>query len=50
LQLGFVLGVILSVMLGFGLKFAAKLFTKDISVLNLISIGIPVFPAANLFD
>lgn len=41
LQLGFVLGLLLAAMLGFGLKFAAKLFTKDIHVLHLISIGIP---------
>ncbi|KNA19012.1 hypothetical protein SOVF_065710 [Spinacia oleracea] len=41
LQLGFVLGLILCFMLGFGLKFAARLFTKDVNVLNLITIGIP---------
>lgn len=41
LQLGFLLGLILCFMLGFGLKFAARLFTKDVNVLNLITIGIP---------
>ncbi|KMT14492.1 hypothetical protein BVRB_4g072640 [Beta vulgaris subsp. vulgaris] len=41
LQLGFVLGLALCFMLGFGLKFAARLFTKDVDVLNLITIGIP---------
>ncbi|KAL9234775.1 hypothetical protein vseg_009603 [Gypsophila vaccaria] len=41
LQLGFVLGLLLSFMLGTGLQFAAKLFTKDVNVLHLISIGIP---------
>lgn len=41
LQLGFVLGLVLCFMLGFGLKFAARLFTKDVNVLNLITIGIP---------
>lgn len=41
LQLGFVLGLVLCFMLGFGLKFAARLFTKDVDVLNLITIGIP---------
>ncbi|XP_057550700.1 protein DETOXIFICATION 42 [Amaranthus tricolor] len=41
LQLGFVLGLILCFMLGFGLKFAARLFTNDLNVLKLITIGIP---------
>lgn len=41
LQLGFVLGLALALMLGFGLHFGAKLFTKDDNVLHLISIGIP---------
>lgn len=41
-QLGLVLGLVLSSILGSGLQFAAKLFTKDTSVLRLISVGIPV--------
>ncbi|KAK1287674.1 MATE efflux family protein 1 [Acorus calamus] len=41
LQLGVVLGLALSVLLGAGLRFAAKLFTKDVDVLHLIYIGIP---------
>ncbi|KAF8403822.1 hypothetical protein HHK36_011928 [Tetracentron sinense] len=41
LQLGLVLGLMLSVVLGVGLQFASRLFTKDINVLHLISIGIP---------
>ncbi|XP_074310566.1 protein DETOXIFICATION 42 isoform X2 [Silene latifolia] len=41
LQLGFALGLFLSFMLGTGLNFAAKLFTTDVNVLRLISIGVP---------
>lgn len=41
LQLGLVLGVALSILLGVGLHFGARLFTKEASVLNLISMGIP---------
>ncbi|KAJ9697997.1 hypothetical protein PVL29_007211 [Vitis rotundifolia] len=41
LQLGLVLGLVLSSILGTGMQSAAKLFTKDLSVLHLISIGIP---------
>ncbi|XP_042515538.1 protein DETOXIFICATION 42-like isoform X1 [Macadamia integrifolia] len=46
LQLGFVLGLVLSVVLGVGLQFASRLFTKDINVLHLISIGIPFVAAS----
>lgn len=42
MQLGLVLGVALAVLLGVGLHFGARLFTKDAGVLHLISIGIPV--------
>ena len=42
LQLGLVLGLILAVILGVGLRFGARLFTDDVNVLHLISIGIPV--------
>ncbi|KAJ4706436.1 Protein DETOXIFICATION [Melia azedarach] len=41
LQLGFVLGLVLSVILLVGLPFSSRLFTKDLSVLQLISVGIP---------
>ncbi|MFS7942837.1 hypothetical protein Hanom_Chr06g00493191 [Helianthus anomalus] len=42
LQLGLVLGVMLAVFLGVRLHFGARLFTKDVGVLHLINIGIPV--------
>ncbi|XP_071719683.1 protein DETOXIFICATION 42-like isoform X2 [Rutidosis leptorrhynchoides] len=45
LQLGLVLGVALAVLLGVGLQFGARLFTKDVGVLHLISIGIPFVAA-----
>lgn len=45
LQLGIVLGVILAIVLGVGLSFGAKLFTKDIHVLQLIGVGIPFVAA-----
>ncbi|XP_039023782.1 protein DETOXIFICATION 42-like isoform X2 [Hibiscus syriacus] len=45
LQLGLVLGMILAVILGGGLSFGAKLFTKDADVLRLIGTGIPVLVA-----
>ncbi|XP_031488046.1 protein DETOXIFICATION 42-like [Nymphaea colorata] len=41
LQLGFVLGLILSVVLGVGLQYASRLFTKDPNVIQLMHIGIP---------
>jgi putative MATE family efflux protein len=42
LQLGLVLGFVLAVILGAGLHFGARVFTKDDKVLHLISIGLPV--------
>ena len=45
LQLGLVLGLILATIVGVGLHFGARLFTKDVHVLHLIIIGIPVFLA-----
>ncbi|KAA8528088.1 hypothetical protein F0562_035043 [Nyssa sinensis] len=45
LQLGLVLGLVLAVMLGVGLQFGARLFTKDVDVLNLIGVGIPFVAA-----
>ncbi|XP_028788068.1 protein DETOXIFICATION 42 [Neltuma alba] len=45
LQMGVVLGLGLAIFLGTGLHFGAKLFTKDINVLHLISIGTPFVAA-----
>ncbi|KAJ7980784.1 Protein DETOXIFICATION [Quillaja saponaria] len=45
LQLGLVLGLMLALILGTGMRFGAKLFTNDVEVLHLISIGIPVLVA-----
>ncbi|KOM26239.1 hypothetical protein LR48_Vigan238s007200 [Vigna angularis] len=42
LQLGLLLGLALAFILGTGLHFGAKLFTKDVDVIHLIKIGIPV--------
>lgn len=41
LQMALVLGLMLSVLLTVVLKYASRLFTKDIDVLQLISLGIP---------
>ncbi|OAY48523.1 protein DETOXIFICATION 42 [Manihot esculenta] len=41
LQLGLLLGLMLAVVLGIGLSFGARLFTTDVNVLHMISIGIP---------
>lgn len=41
LQMGMVLGLALAFILGTGLHFGAKLFTKDVDVLHLIRVGIP---------
>lgn len=40
--MGLVLGLALAFILGTGLHFGAKLFTKDADVLHFIRIGIPV--------
>ncbi|KAG6518770.1 hypothetical protein ZIOFF_022251 [Zingiber officinale] len=42
LQWGMVLGLVLCGILGTGLQYASRLFTKDAEVLQLIHIGIPV--------
>ena len=42
MQMGFVLGLGLSVFVGLGLYFGAGIFTKDPAVIHLIAIGIPV--------
>ncbi|XP_008801942.2 protein DETOXIFICATION 42 isoform X2 [Phoenix dactylifera] len=41
LQWGVILGLVLCVILGIGLQYASRLFTKDADVLQLIHIGIP---------
>ncbi|KAK9939682.1 hypothetical protein M0R45_016371 [Rubus argutus] len=45
LQLGLVLGLMLTIILGVGLQYGARLFTKDVNVLHLISLGIPFVAA-----
>ncbi|KAM1696126.1 hypothetical protein ACFXTN_027685 [Malus domestica] len=45
LQLGLVLGLMLAAILGVGLQYGARLFTKDANVLHLIGIGIPFVAA-----
>lgn len=45
LQLGLVLGFALALILGVGLPFGARVFTKDVNVLHLISSGIPFVAA-----
>ena len=42
LQMGFVLGLGLAVFVGVGLQFGGRVFSRDVNVLHLISIGIPV--------
>ncbi|KAK6928737.1 Multi antimicrobial extrusion protein [Dillenia turbinata] len=41
LQMGFILGLGLAIFVGVGMHFGSGIFSKDISVLHLISIGIP---------
>jgi hypothetical protein len=49
LQMGVVLGMGLAFILGTGLHFGAKLFTKDVDVIHLIRVGIPViYSCSNL--
>ncbi|CAK7342520.1 unnamed protein product [Dovyalis caffra] len=40
-----VLGLVLSIFLSVGLQFASRLFTEDVNVLHLISVGIPFVAA-----
>ncbi|EXB93303.1 MATE efflux family protein 1 [Morus notabilis] len=49
LQLGLVLGLMLAIFLGVGMQFGAKLFTSDVNVLRLISIGIPLLNPSTLW-
>ncbi|KAI3750249.1 hypothetical protein L2E82_20882 [Cichorium intybus] len=45
LQLGLVMGLVLSVIVGVGLSFSSGVFTTDIKVLQLLSLGIPFVAA-----
>ncbi|CAA0833466.1 MATE efflux family protein 1 [Striga hermonthica] len=45
LQLGLALGVFLAIVLGFGLHYGARIFTRDSNVLRLIGVGIPFVTA-----
>lgn len=44
LQMGFVLGLLLAVVVGLGLCFGSGVFSKDKNVIGFITIGIPVSP------
>ncbi|PWA37674.1 MATE efflux family protein [Artemisia annua] len=41
LQMGFVLGLGVALLIGFGMQFGSGVFTKDINVHRIISIGVP---------
>ncbi|KAL1832092.1 hypothetical protein DCAR_0102113 [Daucus carota subsp. sativus] len=45
LQLGLVLGMVLAIILGVGLPFAGRIFTKDDDVLHLITVATPFVAA-----
>ncbi|KAC9326659.1 hypothetical protein E3N88_45990 [Mikania micrantha] len=45
LQLGLILGLVLSFIVGVGLSFASGVFTKDIKVLQIMTLGIPFVAA-----
>ncbi|KAK9065780.1 hypothetical protein SSX86_015181 [Deinandra increscens subsp. villosa] len=45
LQLGLALGLALSVIVGLGLSFSSGVFTKDVKVLQILSLGIPFVAA-----
>lgn len=42
LQMGFILGLGLALVVGLGLYFGSGIFSKDVNVIHLIHIGIPV--------
>lgn len=42
LQMGFVLGLGLAVVVGVGLRFGSSVFSKDVNVQHIIFVGIPV--------
>lgn len=44
LQMGFVLGLVLAVLVGVGLRFGSGVFTKDVNVQQIIFVGLPVRP------
>lgn len=43
LQLGLVMGLFLAVFLGIVMQFAWRVFTKDVKVMQLMRLGIPVY-------
>ena len=43
-QMSFILGLGLAVVVGLGLHFGDIIFSKDLNVLHFIAIGIPVMP------
>ncbi|KAL3640465.1 hypothetical protein CASFOL_015433 [Castilleja foliolosa] len=45
LQMGFVLGLGLALFVGLGLQFGSGIFTKDLSIIHMIAIGIPFVAA-----
>lgn len=45
LQMSFVLGLGLAVVVGIGLQFGDRIFSKDVNVLHIISIGVPFVAA-----
>ena len=47
--MSFVLGVGLAIVVGVGLYFGSGIFSKDASVLHLISIGVPVILDASTY-
>ncbi|OAY40499.1 protein DETOXIFICATION 42 [Manihot esculenta] len=49
-QYGLILGLVLSNLLLGGLQFASRLFTEDVNVLNLISVGIPFVAATQIVN
>ncbi|XP_030476305.1 protein DETOXIFICATION 43 [Syzygium oleosum] len=45
LQMGFVLGLVLAVLVGVGLRFGSGVFTKDVNVQQIIFVGLPFIAA-----
>lgn len=41
-QMGVVMGLAVTLLIGLGLQFGSGVFTKDINVKHIISIGVPV--------
>ncbi|KAG9449618.1 hypothetical protein H6P81_009583 [Aristolochia fimbriata] len=42
-HLGLLLGLVLALVLGLGMQYGARVFTKDINVIKMMHIGIPVY-------